>query len=395
LKELTVKFRTLTAVCLVGALVIPICVIAQTTSPTIISFEAPGADTTAGSADGTLANSINASGAIVGIYYDANGANHAFLRDANGNFTTVDFPGADGTEATSINDSGAITGIYYDVNGSHGFVRDPQGNYLTFNVANALDIFPVAIGAQGAIVGYYLDANSLFHALLRLPDGTLKTFVGHHSCATGTSAGCFGSELGDINALGASVGSYEDNSGNFVSHILLRSPEGTFMTFEAPGAGTGMYQGTGCPGCSLGLNQAGAIAGIYTDANKVFHSFLRSPAGVFTQIDAPGAGTGIGQGTGCFSNCSVGLNASGMIMGTYIDAGTVFHGFLRSAAGQFATIDPPNSVGTRPQSINDSGAITGYYIDANNVFHGFLTVPFKVGAVPKRASARFGVQPGK
>ena len=391
------KFRTSTAaIFFFIALVIPVCLAAQGVSPAIISFDAPGADTAAGSTNGTLANGINASGAITGIYYDVSSVSHAFLRDPAGNFTTVDFPGADGTEANSINDLGTITGIYYDVNGSHGFVRDAQGNFTTFNVANAIDIFPVAIGMQGTIVGYYLDSNSLYHAFLRFPDGSLKTFVGHHSCNTGTSAGCFGSEDGNINALGASVGSYEDNTGNFVSHILMRSAEGKFTTFDAPGAGTGMYQGTGCPGCSPGINQAGAIAGIYTDANKVFHSFLRSSDGVFTQIDATGAGTGVGQGTGCFSDCAVGLNASGMIMGTYIDASNVFHGFLRSAAGEFATIDPPNSVGTRAQSINDSGAITGYYIDANNVFHAFLTVPYKVGAVPKRASARFGLpQAGK
>jgi hypothetical protein len=380
-----------TAIFFIVAAVIPVCLAAQgVVSPAIISFEAPGADTTAGSSNGTLANSINASGAIAGIYYDASSASHAFLRDPAGNFTTVDVPGADGTEVSSINDLGTITGIYYDVNGSHGFVRDPQGNFTTFNVADAVDIFPVAIGAQGAIVGYYLDPHSLYHAFIRFPDGSLKSFVGHHSCDTGTSAGCFGSELGNINALGASVGSYEDNTGDFVSHMLMRSAEGKFMTFDAPGAGTGPYQGTGCSGCSPGINQAGAIAGIYTDANKVFHSFLRSPAGEVTRIDAPGAGTGVGQGTGCFSDCSVGLNASGMIMGTYIDASNVFHGFERSTAGQFTTVDPPDSVGTRPQSINDSGAITGYYIDANNVFHAFLTAP-----TPSASTHSSPAQPGK
>jgi hypothetical protein len=373
-----VKSTTLSAISSFGVLAISVCH-AQNPSLNIVPFDAPGADTTAGSSNGTLPSSINRPGAITGIYYDVNGASHAFLRDAEGNFTTIDFPGADQTEANSINDAGAITGIYYDVNGSHGFLRDAEGNFTTFDVAGAVDIFPAALGQQGAIAGYYLDPNSLFHAFLRLPDGTLKTFVGPDSCATGTSTGCFGSDASNINMSGASVGNYQDDVGNFVSHIFLRSPEGKMTTFEAPGAGTGLYQGTGCPGCLLGLNQAGAIAGTYTDSNKVFHGFLRSPEGEFTKIDAPGAGTGVGQGTGCFSYCSVGLNASGMITGSYIDASNVFHGFLRSPAGQFTTIDPPGSTATRPQSINDLGALTGYYIDGNNVFHGFLRVATPAG----------------
>jgi hypothetical protein len=374
-KERNVKFRTLTTATLFGVLAIPACLGAQNTSPNIITFDAPGADTTVGSSNGTQANSINDGGAITGNYYDVNGASHAFLRSPEGNFTTVDFPGADGTQANSINDLGAITGNYYDVNGNHGFLRDPEGNFTTFDVSSAVDIFAVALSQEGFIVGYYLDPNSLFHAFLRSPDGTLNTFVGPESCDTGTGAGCFGSQGSNINLLGASVGNYQDNGGNFVSHIYLRSPEGTMTPFEAPGAGTGTYQGTGCSGCFSGLNRAGAIAGIYTDANKVFHSFLRSPTGEFTKIDAPGAGTGAGQGTGCFSECPVGLNDSGMIMGTYIDANNVIHGFLRSPAGQFTTVDPPGSAATQPQSMNDSGAITGYYIDANNVFRGFLWVP--------------------
>ena len=369
------KFRTSITATFFGVLAIAVCFAAQDMSSSVTSFDAPGADTTPGSSNGTLANSINGSGAITGNYYDVNGVSHAFLRSPEGSFTNVDFPGADGTLANRIHDSGVITGIYYDVNGSHGFLRDAEGNFTSFDVSSAVDIFPMALSLGGAIVGYYLDPNSLFHAFLRSPDGTLSTFVGPQSCSTGTGTGCFGSEDSNINMSGASVGNYQDNSGNFVSHIFLRSPEGSLTTFDAPGAGTGIYQGTGCPGCFSGLNQAGAIAGTYTDANKVFHGFLRNPAGEFTRIDAPGAGTGAGQGTGCFSDCPVGLNDGGMIMGSYFDSNNMQHGFVRGPAGQFTTVDPPGTAGTQPQRINEFGVITGYYIDANNVFHGFLWVP--------------------
>ena len=171
------------------------------------------------------------------------------------------------------------------------------------------------------------------------------------------------------------MGGYEDNNGNFVHHDFVRSPDGKLKTFDVPGAGTGSYQGTGCPGCSAGLNQLGAIAGIYIDANSVQHGFLRSPNGKFATFDAPDAGTGSGQGTGCPSDCSVSLNDWGAITGTYIDANFNYHGYLRTPKGTVATVDPPGSVFTSPSGINDSGAITGTYIDANGVYHGFVRIP--------------------
>jgi hypothetical protein len=101
-------------------------------------------------------------------------------------------------------------------------------------------------------------------------------------------------------------------------------------------------------------------------------------------FDAPGAGTGSGQGTGCFAytDCSVLINNFGAITGYYLDANNVFHGFLRSPEGKFTTFEAPGADttandynGTFPYTINDQGVITGYYIDVNNVSHGFLLLP--------------------
>jgi probable HAF family extracellular repeat protein len=44
-------------------------------------------------------------------------------------------------------------------------------------------------------------------------------------------------------------------------------------TFEAPSAGTAAYQGT----IATTINNSGAVVGWYADANKVVHSFLRTP----------------------------------------------------------------------------------------------------------------------
>ncbi len=351
----------------------------------IITFDAPGADTTPGDFNGTYPSSINVWGVITGSYQGTDTVYFGFLRGPGGKFTSFQAPGADttvgaynGTTPSSINDLGVITGSYYDANGfGHGFLRSPDGKFTTFDVPDAggYGTFPLALNLEGAVVGNYTDSNYSFRAFLRSPDGTFTTWVGPGACDTNGSQGCFGSGASNINAFGIVVGGFEDNSGNFVHHNMVRSRDGKLKISDVPGAGTGGYQGTGCPGCYLGLNQSGAIAGIYSDANSVNHGFLRSPNGKFTKFDAPGAGTDSYEGTGCPSDCSVSLNDWGAITGTYIDANFVYHGYLRTAKGKFATVDPTGSLFTSPSGINNFGAITGTYIDANSVYHGFLRIP--------------------
>ena len=68
------------------------------------------------------------------------------------------------------------------------------------------------------------------------------------------------------------------------------------ITFNAPGAGTGSGQGT----LPNNINPQGAITGYYADANNVTHGFLRARDGTFTTFEAPGAATNPGQGTFSF-----------------------------------------------------------------------------------------------
>src|SRR5580700_7049880 len=93
------------------------------------------------------------------------------------------------------------------------------------------------------------------------------------------------------------------------------------IEFDAPGAGTGSGQGT----LAIGINAEGETMGYFLDANSTFHGFVRSSEGRVTAFDAPGAGTGAFQGTGPF-----GLNSEGAITGLYVDADNVAHGFLRA-----------------------------------------------------------------
>ena len=134
------------------------------------------------------------------------------------------------------------------------------------------------------------------------------------------------------------VAGTNDGVPNF-GNTPLAQPPPAIITFDAPGAGTGPFQGT----LTYAMNRMGTIAGYYFDANSVTHGFLRAPDGTFTApIDAPGGGTGPYQGTFAAS-----INPAGAITGFVVDSTYVFHGYLRSPNGTFTTFDVPGA-GTGP-----------------------------------------------
>src|SRR4030095_11285015 len=59
----------------------------------------------------TQAFGINAAGEVVGVYRDATGKQHGFLRSGE-TFTSIDFPGAAATDARGISPGGDIVGTY-------------------------------------------------------------------------------------------------------------------------------------------------------------------------------------------------------------------------------------------------------------------------------------------
>ena len=81
----------------------------------------------------------------------------------------------------------------------------------------------------------------------------------------------------------------------------------TITTFDAPGGGTGAFQGT----FATNINPSGTIIGFSGDANNVRHGFIRSQDGSFTIFDAPGAGTAAFQGTRAYATNPSGTRRDG------------------------------------------------------------------------------------
>jgi YVTN family beta-propeller protein len=81
----------------------------------------------------TTAGGINLLGFISGLYGDAAGNSHAFIRTPIGQFNNYDFPSADNTIGARINSFGQVAGQYFTNFPSHGYVLTgaltPGGNF--------------------------------------------------------------------------------------------------------------------------------------------------------------------------------------------------------------------------------------------------------------------------
>jgi hypothetical protein len=170
--------------------------------------------------------------------------------------------------------------------------------------------------------------------------------------------------------------------------------------FDAPGAGTGIGQGT----YPVTIDAAGNVLGIYSDSTFTAHGFMRAADGTISTFDAPGAGSGK---AGSFQfkikwgTFPVAINATGVITGESIDSNYVTHGFVRSANGTIITFDAPgagdkSSDGTYPVGIDDAGNIVGIFNAKNHASgfsRGFVRAPngtFTTFAVPGALSANGG-----
>lgn len=343
---------------------------AQEHKPAIITFDYPG---TSGS---TTPQAISPAGAVTGFYVDENDVFHGFVRSPEGAFATFDAPGAgsgagtyQGTFPTSVSPKGEIVGTYTDSNyAAHGFLRASDGTITTYDAPGAVGNTQGSnINPAGEIAGWYADANNVNHGYVRTADGTFTSFDAPDA-GTGSGQGTFTATVDGLNPTGWISGYTTDANG--LSHGYVRSPGGAFSTFDAPGAGTGSGQGTD----TSGVNPVGTVTGYYIDANGVYHSYVRGPRGEIATLDVAGAGTASGQGT--LAEC---INQIGQIPGYYVDANNVYHGFVRAPDGGITTFDVPGAgtsayQGTVAYSNDSAGAVTGYYFDTNGV-HGFLLIP--------------------
>ena len=111
-------------------------------------------------------------GALSGNVVDAAGVSHAFSGEL-----TITFPGAVNTYGDFVNAAGAVVGSYTDANGRpHGFIRNPDGSFTTIDVPampNLEFLFVNTITDFGVVAFRAKAVNDILRSYLLLPDGIL------------------------------------------------------------------------------------------------------------------------------------------------------------------------------------------------------------------------------
>jgi YD repeat-containing protein len=229
----------------------------------------------------------------------------------------------------------------------------------------------------GAIVGDVTDGGNNTHGYVRTPDGRFEIFD-----APGADPLVGATVPLSINFSGAATGFAIDTNG--VSHGFVRARDGKLTGFDDENAGSTPNQGQGTS--PVTITDRGVIAGTYTDAAGTTHGFVRNEDGKMTTIDLPGTGTFIEH-----------INNFAVTSGFYTDANFQGHGFLRTPGGKVTTFDPPadaaGTIGTYGAFVADRGAVAGYYIDGDFVSHAYLRTPegkFTVYDAPDGGTAPYG-----
>jgi hypothetical protein len=361
--------------------------------PEIKIFDAPGAGNTPGTGQGTAGNGNNAFGVIAGLTRDNNSVRHGFLRYPDGKFVVFDHPlgGTDGslgegTRVAGVNALGTVAGSvrtpvkagvpFVDI----PFVRDLDGTFHNVIVPNFNGGDGNAINLWGVMVGNLLlttDNNGPaflhFHGFIRDPSGKVTLFDPPGSQETDIPTY-------SINDFGVVTGDYVTCNADLSScavHGFVRTPDGKYNSFDAPGASADGLDGGGT--FPAGINDLGEVSGNYVDANFVVHGFVRRADGRITTFDVRTTCTdNHNPPADCaFEGTYAGnINIIGRVVGTYFGEDGNPHGFWRDADGSITQFDYPGAnFLTEPAGINDSGQITGVVSDPNGVIHGLLVNP--------------------
>ena len=239
---------------------------------------------------------IAENGDSAGLYTDAAGRSHGFIRDATtGAFTDVDVPGARDTYVLGLNAHGAVSGTFIDPAGAqHGFVRD-GGGFRTIDVPGAVSTSPAtsefgtglgtAVGTirdDGTVVGAWGTAAGASHGFV-LRSGQPRVDLDAPGASTAMDP-VFQSEGGTgairSNARGDVVGYYAPKTRSSLSPVDIRAyrlRDGVWKTLLPPGSFTSQ---------AFAVNEAGDVGGVAFGIDGLNGNGWIWQNGAFKRIDA-------------------------------------------------------------------------------------------------------------
>lgn len=163
-----------------------------------------------------------------------------------------------------------------------------------------------------------------------------------------------------------------NNSGAYTGDVIIPGQGSRPFVVGRPGAKQLFFQlpFASSDAQTAGIDSAGGVAGTYSDPNGVFHGFIRTAAGQYRRLDVAGAGTARGEGTEI-----AGLSPGGVIVGSVVTASKVAVGFIDDDG--LVTRYTDRSAGSEAgegTAVEFYSALSGYggvYIDADRSAHGW------------------------
>jgi hypothetical protein len=295
---------------------------------TFFNFDGPNAGSAAGA--GTNVNGISNSGSTVGFDIENNGTLANFVTSSFSSLTNLDIGGSLNAQAFGINSGGTVVGT---VNGTAFALPNalPNGGSVqTVAIPNSLAATAFGINDNGNIVGQFLLAN-----------GAMPGFFVASSAANGLVIIDAPSGPNIVNAQGVNnqgmvAGFYVGVDGQYHGFTgNIANAQNGFLTGTAIADPT-IPNVAGEPGATfvfsqiLGINDGGLTVGYYGDSTASEHGYIyNTNTGTYTFLDDPSEafdnGVEVTQITG--------INNAGDIAGFYSDSNGIFHGFIACPTG--------------------------------------------------------------
>jgi uncharacterized membrane protein len=231
--------------------------------------------------------------------------------------TTLSGPaGAVGSAAAGISDTGVVVGSYYTVAGGgpqSGFIY-ASGSYTALNLPGATDTFLRGISPDGRYVTGYAQMS----------DGTFRSFVYDRTTSSFTTI---------VNSPALTVAQGVTNAGLVVGNYRVLPAGGAFpanrfsFTYDT---GTATQTNFSIPTYDIryrGINENGLIDGFIVDAASNSQGFIGSAAS-YQLFNVAGGTNTILQG----------INDAGWLAGYYTDANGGAHAFVARPVPEPATL---------------------------------------------------------
>ena len=318
------------------------------TGDTIIEF--PGAVA-------TYADFVNASGGVVGSYVDAEGVYHPYIRTPAGRLVSIDLPRAADLEyffVHGINDARVVVARAKPVGDVPlTYVGTFQEGLEDFKVPGSVSTEGWNVNQDGSVVGHYESADGRTHGFIARP------VRDDQPVATPT---VFNYTFESINVPGVEFlaltasSDFEDYAGYTRSpdgekEVAFTLIDGIFTTYDFPGSQNTYF---------YALGNSGQAAGHYEDSDGLYHGVVLEN-GELRQFDFPGSVQTEIYGIS---------DATGALTGNYIDDSGVRRGFSGDTIVEF-----PGAPETYADFVNASGRMVGSYIDAEGIYHPYARTP--------------------